>query len=206
MELVALHKRVIGLDVHQAQITACALNNEVVMGSTGIYWKNPYVALEMVSIRAKVMNVRRVKNIPRRKTDVSDAHGQSTRDMIKALIANKAPHEVSESAGLESELNWLSLLQTLPSADLIGTVMLLVKIGTDMDIFGSADRLALWIGICPDNNQSAGKRKSGRVRKGTPYVRRLLWIRSCHQPHHLQGKVPVTHCAARTPPRLHHRL
>ena len=78
MELVALYKRVIGLDVHQAQITACALieecdglirieqrqfgtfkkdrraltqwvvqlqPDEVVMESTGIYWKSPYAAI-----------------------------------------------------------------------------------------------------------------------------------------------------------------
>ena len=52
--------------------------------------------------------------------------------------------------------------------------MLLVEIGTDMSAFGSADRLASWVGICPGNNESAGKRKSGRVRKGNLYVRRLL--------------------------------
>jgi transposase len=43
-----------------------------------------------------------------------------------------------------------------------------------MDAFGSADRLASWIGICPGNNESAGKRKSGRMRKGNTYVRSLL--------------------------------
>ena len=43
-----------------------------------------------------------------------------------------------------------------------------------MDVFGSADRLASWVGICPGNHESAGKRKSGRARKGNPYVRRLL--------------------------------
>ena len=52
--------------------------------------------------------------------------------------------------------------------------MLLIEIGTDMDAFGSADRLASWVGICPSNNESAGKRKSGQLRKGNLYVRRLL--------------------------------
>lgn len=50
----------------------------------------------------------------------------------------------------------------------------LVEIGADMDAFGSADRLASWVGVCPGNNESAGKRKSGHTRKGNPYVRRLL--------------------------------
>jgi transposase len=52
--------------------------------------------------------------------------------------------------------------------------MLLVEIGADMSVFGHADRLASWVGICPGNDESAGKRKSGRTRKGNPYVRRLL--------------------------------
>jgi transposase len=321
MELVALYKRVIGLDIHQAQITACALieepdgnvrieqrqfgtfkkdrrelaqwvaslrPDEVVMESTGIYWKSPYAALEAVGIRAKVVNARHVKNVPGRKTDVGDAHwlatlaragllrgsfvppakfrelrligrqrqklvgqlaseknrlhkvltdggirlgvvvsdlhGKSARAMVKAMIAGRAPHEVLELAStrlkasreelldalqgeltpshcfvldelmqhieqieariarfdarllaeLESERALLALLQTMPGVDLIGAAMLLVEIGTDMDAFGSADRLASWVGICPGNNESAGKRKSGHVRKGNLYVRRLL--------------------------------
>ncbi|MBV0881557.1 transposase [Noviherbaspirillum sp. L7-7A] len=52
--------------------------------------------------------------------------------------------------------------------------MLLMEIGTDMAAIGSHDRLASWAGVCPSNNESAGKRKSGRARKGNPYVRRLL--------------------------------
>lgn len=70
--------------------------------------------------------------------------------------------------------NALELLQTLPGVDRIGAAMLLVEIGTDMSPFGSADRLASWVGVCPGNNESAGKRKSSKVRKGNPYVRRLL--------------------------------
>lgn len=51
---------------------------------------------------------------------------------------------------------------------------LMVEVGTDMDAFGRAERLASWVGICPGNIESAGKRKSGRIRKGNAWVRRLL--------------------------------
>ena len=68
----------------------------------------------------------------------------------------------------------LQLLQTLPGIDLMGAAMLLVQIGGDMSVFGSAQRLASWVGMCPGNNESAGKRKSGRIRKGNAWVRRLL--------------------------------
>ena len=321
MELIPLYKRVIGLDIHQAQITACALieepdgstrmeqrqfggfkrdrgeladwaaslrPDEVVMESTGIYWKSPYAALESVGIRAKVVNARHVKNVPGRKTDVGDAHwlamlaragllrgsfvppaklrelrlvarqrqklvgqlaseknrlhkvltdsgirlgvvvsdlhGKSCRAMIKAIITGASPGDVLMHANhrlrasraeifealqgdltdshrfvldelmhhieeieariarfdtrllheLESERNSLALLQTIPGVDLMGAAMLLVEIGTDMMAFGSPDRIASWVGICPGNNESAGKRKSGHLRKGNPYVRRLL--------------------------------
>jgi len=46
---------------------------EVVMESTGIYWKSPYAALERVGIRALVVNARHVKQVPGRKTDIADA-------------------------------------------------------------------------------------------------------------------------------------
>ncbi|ALK97756.1 transposase [Massilia sp. WF1] len=321
MELVTIHKSVIGLDVHQAQITACALiempdgstrveqrqfggfkrdrrelaewalalkPDEVVMESTGIYWKSPHAALEAVGILAKVVNARHVKNVPGRKTDIGDAqwlamlsragllrgsfippavlrelrliarqrqklvsqltgeknrlhkiladggvrlsvvvsdlHGQSARILVKAIIRGCSPQEVLDQAskrlrasrevlydavqgeltdshrfalgeimqhieeiearlarfearllnGLQPEHNALALLQTVPGIDLVGAAMLLVEIGSDMTSFGSADRLASWIGICPGNHESAGKRKSGRARKGNPYVRRLL--------------------------------
>jgi transposase len=90
---------------------------------------------------------------------------------IEARIARFDTRLLDE---LKDERNTLTQLQTLPGVDLIGAAMLLVEIGTDMDAFGSADRLASKVGICPGNHESAGKHKSGRVRKGNPYVRRLL--------------------------------
>lgn len=76
--------------------------------------------------------------------------------------------------GLQPWQAQLNLLQTIPGIDQIGAAMLLVEIGADMAAFGSAERLASWVGICPGNNESAGKRKSGRTRRGNAWVRRLL--------------------------------
>ena len=55
----------------------------------------------------------------------------------------------------------------------MGAAMLLVEMSAEMQNFGSAERLASWVGICPGNNESAGKRKSGKTRKGNAWVRRL---------------------------------
>ncbi len=51
---------------------------------------------------------------------------------------------------------------------------MLVEIGVDMSRFGSRERLCSWAAMCPGNNESAGKRKSGRSRKGNRYVRAIL--------------------------------
>lgn len=93
---------------------------------------------------------------------------------IEEIEARIARFDARLLEGMASQRNALALLQTLPGVDLIGAAMLLVEIGSDMDAFGSADRLASWVGICPGNSESAGKRKSGRVRKGNLYARRLL--------------------------------
>jgi transposase len=52
--------------------------------------------------------------------------------------------------------------------------MLLIEIEDDLAQFGSAHRLASWAGVCLGNNESAGKRKSGKTRHGNPIVRYLL--------------------------------
>jgi len=43
-----------------------------------------------------------------------------------------------------------------------------------MQSFGNAHHLASWAGMCPGNNESAGKRTSGRIRKGNAAVRKVL--------------------------------
>jgi len=66
------------------------------------------------------------------------------------------------------------LLQTLPGVDRIAAAHLIVELGVDMERFGAADALASWAGMCPGNNESAGKRHSGKTRKGNRALRRLL--------------------------------
>jgi len=51
---------------------------------------------------------------------------------------------------------------------------LIAEIGVDMSVFGSADRLASWAGRCPGQYESAGKSRSGRVRKGNKWLTTYL--------------------------------
>lgn len=109
--------------------------------------------------------------------ELSDAHRFVLSEImapIEELEARMGRFEQTLLAGLAAWEPQLVLLQTLPGVDRIGAAMLLVEIGTDMASFASAEKLASWVGICPGNNESAGKRKSGKTRKGNAWVRRLL--------------------------------
>jgi transposase len=81
----------------------------------------------------------------------------------QALLQGLAPYQAI-----------LRSLQTIPGLDETGAALLLVEIGDDMSAFGTPERLASWAGVCPGNNESAGKKKTGKTRKGNPYVRRIL--------------------------------
>jgi len=92
---------------------------------------------------------------------------------LEAQIARFDKH-LLDNLSEPVELNALALLQTIPGVDRIGAAMLLVEIGITMSDFRGADALASWSGLCPGNNESAGKRRYGKSRKGNPYARRLL--------------------------------
>jgi len=56
---------------------------------------------------------------------------------------------------------------------------LVAEVGVDMSRFPTADHLTSWAGLAPGNNESAGKRKSGKTRKGSPWLRAVL-IEAAH--------------------------
>jgi transposase len=87
-----------------------------------------------------------------------------------------------ERARLDARLEELAVpyadalrrLATIPGVDKTSALVLLAEFGTDMTQFPTAGHLASWAGLCPGNAESAGKRFSGRTRKGDRYVRRIL--------------------------------
>ena len=58
------------------------------------------------------------------------------------------------------------LLATIPGVARATAEIIVSEIGTDMSRFSSADHLAAWAGVAPGNNESAGKRRSGKTRQG----------------------------------------
>jgi transposase len=75
---------------------------------------------------------------------------------------------------LQAEAAALDRLDTIPGVDRQTAEVLVAEIGTDMGRFPTAGHLASWAGMCPGNHESAGKRKGGKTRKGSKWLRRAL--------------------------------
>jgi transposase len=59
-----------------------------------------------------------------------------------------------------------ALLTTIPGIERTQAATILAAIGTDMSVFHSADQLAAWAGVCPGNNETAGRRGKAKASKG----------------------------------------
>ena len=68
----------------------------------------------------------------------------------------------------------IKLLDTIPGVGETVAQIMVAEVGVDMEQFPSADHLASWAGMCPGNNESAGKRRSGKTTKGSRYLRAAL--------------------------------
>lgn len=66
------------------------------------------------------------------------------------------------------------ILQTIPGIDAVGAALLIIEIGVDMQQFGSREQFCSWAGMCPGNNESAGKKKSSKTPKGSKQLRYVL--------------------------------
>ena len=68
----------------------------------------------------------------------------------------------------------IGLLCTIPGVGELAAPTILAEIGTDMSRFPTAGHLLAWAGLCPGQNESAGKRKSSRLRKGAPWLKTVM--------------------------------
>lgn len=68
----------------------------------------------------------------------------------------------------------LAILDSIPGIGRWSAEVMVAEMGTDMRRFPTAGHLASWAGMCPGNDQSAGKRRSGRTRRGSPWLRATL--------------------------------
>jgi transposase len=65
-------------------------------------------------------------------------------------------------------------LARIHGIDRVIAATIIAELGTDMSVFKSAAHLAAWAGVCPGNNESAGKRKRGPTRRGNVHLMTAL--------------------------------
>src|SRR6266536_701238 len=117
-------------------------------------------------------------------------------DFLDELVAQLNTEITERLKPFEDELN---RLDATPGVGRATAEVLLAEIGPDMTRFPTAGHLASWVGMCPGNYEGAGKRKKGKTRKGSKFLRRALTEaaraaarkRGCSS----RGPVPSSGCA-----------
>jgi transposase len=86
----------------------------------------------------------------------------------------------------------IQLLDTIPGVNRQTAEELIAEIGADMSRFPDGHHLASWAGMCPGHNESGGKRKSGKTRKGNRWLRSTL-IEAAHGAAHTKDTYLASH-------------
>ena len=109
--------------------------------------------------------------------DQVEAALQSVAERIRQEVDSSADPFVPEA---------VKLLDTVPGIGETVAQIIVAEIGVDMERFPTDHHLASWAGMCPGNNESAGKRKSGKTTKGSRYLRAAL-VQAAWAASHQQG-------------------
>lgn len=104
-------------------------------------------------------------------------------DSLEATIARFDEQIANHGHPFEEAVDWLD---TIPGVARQTAEVIVAEIGNDMTRFGSADRLAAWAGVAPGNNESAGKRFSGKTRPGNKALRVAL-VQAAHAAAHTKN-------------------
>jgi transposase len=94
--------------------------------------------------------------------------------LVDALRAALAELEAAVGKALAPIRPHAQLLTTMPGISDIVAQVIVAEIGVDMTRFPTAAHLVSWAGLCPRNDESAGKRRSTRVRHGAPWLKTTL--------------------------------
>jgi len=103
-------------------------------------------------------------------------------DAIDAAIRQIDREVAAQVARLDAEAEdaqapfceLIDRLSGIPGVSGLSATTILAEIGRDMSRFPTAGHLVAWAGLCPAQNESAGKRKSARLRRGAPWLKTML--------------------------------
>ena len=91
-----------------------------------------------------------------------------------APAAALAEIDAEVARGLDPFRDAVRLLRSMPGVSDLSARVIVAEIGTDMGRFPTAGHLVSWAGLCPRGDESAGKRRSTRLRKGAPWLKAAL--------------------------------
>jgi transposase len=113
-------------------------------------------------------------------------------DQIDALDAAIASIDQEVSANVEPFRVAVDMLTAIPGLSRLSAQVVVSEIGIDMSRFATEAHLISWAGLCPRNDESAGKRRSNRMKKGAPWLKTTLiqcaWAASRAKGSYLQAQ------------------
>jgi transposase len=93
---------------------------------------------------------------------------------IEFLSKQKAELERATASLSKGFSRQLEILDSAPGVDSISATSIIAEIGVNMKAFGSVKRFLSWVGVVPQNNESAGKKKSTRIGKGNTWLKPVM--------------------------------
>jgi transposase len=113
-------------------------------------------------------------------------------DQIDAFDATIARIDEEVNVNVEPFRVAIEMLSAIPGVGDLSATVIVSEIGIDMSRFETAGHLVSWAGLCPKNDQSAGKRRSNRMKKGAPWLKSTLiqcaWCASRTKDSYLQAQ------------------
>jgi transposase len=103
-----------------------------------------------------------------------DSLDATIREIDQEVEARVARIDKEVKAGEAPFRDLIGLVCTIPGVSTLSGTTILSEIGRDMSRFPTAGHLVAWAGLCPGQNESAGKRKPARLRKGAPWLKTML--------------------------------
>ena len=103
-----------------------------------------------------------------------DAIDAAIRQIDREVAAQVARLDAEAEDGQAPFCELIDRLSGIPGLSGLSATTILAEIGRDMSRFPTAGHLVAWAGLCPAQNESAGKRKSARLRRGAPWLKTML--------------------------------
>lgn len=154
-----------------------------IMGASGRNLMNLLLDGEAITSKriAECVYTSLKKKIPQLMKAMDGHFSKHLRFMLKQSLDiydfyNKQIEQLEEEIDhyLEKYQRELEILDSIPGISRITASVFIAEVGVDMSQFPTAGHLASWAGLCPGNNESAGKKRSTKIRKGNSYLKKTL--------------------------------